>query len=883
MPVAHRPTPDQNDSLPPMPPVVFVSYCREDAEWLQRFAVMLKPEVRNRPPVQLWHDTLIGAGEQWRAELEDAIARTRVALLLVTPDFLASDFIMNVELPALVAAGAVLVPVLVRACSNWMAVDVLSRVQWARDPERHGPVAALRKRDVDGAIAHATRAVVAALDRRLGGTAARTVADGDGRAQVLLPALVATADFGVLDGVPQLPHEFVAREELLELRHALLGAGEGGLGITGSRGLGIHGQGGIGKTVLAAALARDDDVRGSFPDGVLWVTLGERPDLVGAQIDLLKRLGAPIEGVASTLDGVRALRDALGARRCLGVIDDVWSAAAAQAFDATGAVGRVLYTTRDPATLREVRAAVRRIDVLAPDTARQLLAALTATEVQDLPGDVDRVLEATGRVALALALVAAAVGRGGRGWREVADELQLAAGTFLEHPYASVFKAMGVAVAGLDPRLAAAHETLAVYPEDTRVPVAAVTRLWAHLYQLTTAQTRERLQLLASRELIGLEESALRLHDLQRDFLLLRATSIGLLHHELLEGYRALLPSPQSPWRELPQEEPYIFEHLIAHLAGAGDTHGATTTVTDLGYMAIRTFRHGPHAAESDARRAAALAPADPAIDWVLGLLTQWGHLLTRHAHLSDLAATLLTRATTLPPGVDNDTLRTLLPGRVLTPCWGLPDAHHALRRVLEGHNSGWVRAVAFAPDGAMLASAGLDGSVRLWDVGAATQTAQLEGHRGWVNGTCFAPDGATLASAGSDGSVRLWIVASATQTAQLGACQRSWGSVRCDEDDVVMAIAVRTGEQTMQVQMVCLDELVRDDDVLRRVSASWRGAWSGSPRPRFTAISGGRVSIRSCLSRCSWSPRFVGSRRCARRCGSRRWISRSGASLATA
>ncbi len=46
------------------------------------------------------------------------------------------------------------------------------------------------------------------------------------------------------------------------------------MGVTGAA-LGIHGQGGIGKTVLAAALARDEQVRRCFPDGVFWVTVGE--------------------------------------------------------------------------------------------------------------------------------------------------------------------------------------------------------------------------------------------------------------------------------------------------------------------------------------------------------------------------------------------------------------------------------------------------------------------------------------------------------------------------------------------------------------------------------------------------------------------------------
>lgn len=173
---------------------------------------------------------------------------------------------------------------------------------------------------------------------------------------------------------------------------------------------------------------------------MFWVTLGEAPDLVGEQVGLLERLGGAGDAVGTTLDGVRALRGVLERRRCLVVVDDVWSAAGAQAFDATGPEGRVLYTTRDAATLRDVRAVVRRIEVLSGDAARGLLAALTNVTVDELPKDADRVVAATGGVALALALVGAAVGRGDRGWPQVADQLARAAGTFLEHPYANVFK-----------------------------------------------------------------------------------------------------------------------------------------------------------------------------------------------------------------------------------------------------------------------------------------------------------------------------------------------------------------------------------------------------------------------------------------------------------
>ncbi len=299
-------------------------------------------------------------------------------------------------------------------------------------------------------------------------------------------------------------------------------------------------------------------------------------------------------------------------RQCLVVVDDVWSAAAAGAFAAAGPRGRVLYTTRDERVLRDVGAEVQRVDVLPAAAARELLAGLTATRVADLPGDVERVLRATGRVALALALVGAAVGRGGRAWPQVAAQLELGGETFLAHPYANTFKAMQVAVAALDPQLERAYASLAVYPEDTLVPIDAVARYWAHLTATTADDTREQLATLAERRLLSRDGDAIGFHDLQRDFLLLRTSDLRLMHHDLLDAYRALLPHAQAPWRELPPQEPYIWEHLIYHLRGAGDSPGVLAAATDVGYLALRAFGGGPHAAERDLRQAADLHPDDP-------------------------------------------------------------------------------------------------------------------------------------------------------------------------------------------------------------------------------------------------------------------------------
>ena len=154
--------PQHDDASAGSGPVVFVSYSREDAEWMQRFVKMLEPE-RRRLGLEVWFDTAIATGREWRADIDAAITRADVALLLVSAEFLASDFIMDVELPALEARGVPLAGVLLREC-RYEVVDERARVQWAHDPVRDGPIAAAG--DIDGAISDIVAALVGMLDDR---------------------------------------------------------------------------------------------------------------------------------------------------------------------------------------------------------------------------------------------------------------------------------------------------------------------------------------------------------------------------------------------------------------------------------------------------------------------------------------------------------------------------------------------------------------------------------------------------------------------------------------------------------------------------------------------------------------------------------------------
>lgn len=83
---------------------VFISYSHADLRWLTLLQKHLKPYVRTGV-LDVWDDTKINAGDQWKAAIGEALERARVALLVISPNFLESDFIAHNELPPLLEAA----------------------------------------------------------------------------------------------------------------------------------------------------------------------------------------------------------------------------------------------------------------------------------------------------------------------------------------------------------------------------------------------------------------------------------------------------------------------------------------------------------------------------------------------------------------------------------------------------------------------------------------------------------------------------------------------------------------------------------------------------------------------------------------------------------
>ncbi|MFF2660112.1 trypsin-like peptidase domain-containing protein [Kitasatospora sp. NPDC058032] len=115
------------------------------------------------------------------------------------------------------------------------------------------------------------------------------------------------------------------------------------------------------------------------------------------------------------------------------------------------------------------------------------------------------------------------------------------------------------------------------------------------------------------------------------------------------------------------------------------------------------------------------------------------------------------------------------------------------LRRRLTGHNGG-VNAVVFSPDGRTLATAGSDGTARLWDMATGKAITTLTGHSDGVNAVVFSPDGRTLATAGDDHTARLWDMATGRTLATLTGHTDIVNAVVFSPDGRTLATAGRDG-----------------------------------------------------------------------------------------
>jgi glycerol-3-phosphate cytidylyltransferase-like family protein len=410
------------------------------------------------------------------------------------------------------------------------------------------------------------------------------------------------------EGVTKLPHnvpplppsqKYVARPAVLaEVKQRLLAEDE--------QPLVVRGLGGLGKSLLATAIARDEEVLEHFEDGVLWVTLGQKPtnlqaDL-GGWIDKLDKSHGSYS--ASTLSLAKSyLQNLLSDKRMLLVVDDVWNAADAEWFCVGGAGCRVLVTTR---TAFIPDAELYPLPLMDLDESEKLMKAEIGAKWHDSLGEPIREFAGLlGCLPLAMKLMAVQVARGlninnlKTAFLEETKRLST-----LDYPRMklenlsedqlrenSLRACFGLSLKWLEPELLERFIWLGVLPEDVSIQQKMAMTLWdtkewkaeealLSLYESSllmeggetlegnqTYRVHDLLHKLAQ-ELIGhsTDRQALQNEKSEVDVLPGFGLTLPQAHEQLLERYKRQIDDCR--WDKLPNDG-YVHRHLTWHLVMA--------------------------------------------------------------------------------------------------------------------------------------------------------------------------------------------------------------------------------------------------------------------------------------------------------------------------
>lgn len=402
----------------------------------------------------------------------------------------------------------------------------------------------------------------------------------EGSERPALPARVVRTDYYAY--IP-LPANYIERKALLSAARETLLTSEAVVALFSAhqtpRPSAFHGMGGVGKTVIARALCEDPVVQRAFPDGILWATLGQHPDLITLLREWIVLLGGEVRDSLLTLNLLKnILTSLLRERTCLLVLDNVWDQEHLEALRVGGPRCRVLFTTRDARIASAIGASLQSIPVMQEDESIALLEEWTYGALKETPWETKaQIVKRLGYLPLALKLAGTLL-------RTQSPATFLDTFSLLQQETKSVIpgnaevcQTFELSLQELSTQDRSLCVALAIFREGEPLCRQAIERLWSALAGLSKEQSAALLSDLQDRALlehaVAEEGQTIWLHDLLRDLLKIElGEAASSLHRLLLSGYRG----GQEGWHTLP-DDGYLYDHLVYHLAAADwqdDLHG---------------------------------------------------------------------------------------------------------------------------------------------------------------------------------------------------------------------------------------------------------------------------------------------------------------------
>jgi WD40 repeat protein len=570
--------------------------------------------------------------------------------------------------------------------------------------------------------------------------------------------------------VEELPDHFVPRpREFEQLIAHLLDEQRGKpIAITAA----LRGAGGYGKTMLAKALCHDERIRWAFDDGIFWVTLGEKPNVLAGLTKLYAELTGQRLNFVDVEDAAGTLAQAWGERDCLLVIDDVWNEAHLRPFLRGGERCARLVTTRDNSTLPPK---TQKVEVDAMQQGEAVILLSFDLPTSNLEEALRLLAARLGEWPLLLKLVNGALRNDVDNNQTLPDALAYVnkaldkrgltafdARNPVERDQA-VAKTLDVSLELLSEDERSRYGELAIFPEDVNIPLVTLEKLWGATGGLDDFDTQElckRLHQLSLLLLFDRTAEYIRLHDVVRKYLERgQSEKLSTIHCQLLDAYA------QETWVDLPAEEPYLWDYLAYHLVEAGRKAELRRLLFNFNWLQIKLEATNVSALIVDY----AFLAHDADLRLVESAIQLSAHVLVQDK--TQLASQLLGRLLSYKVPEIQVMLEQAKQWRAapwlrpLTPSL-MPPGGQLLRTVI-GH-TGSVHAVAAMPDGQRAISASPDNILKVWNLESGEELYTLQGHTSWIEAVAVTSDGRRAISASSDTTLKVWDLESKTELCTL-------------------------------------------------------------------------------------------------------------------
>jgi len=764
-------------------PRVFISYARKDGE---AFAKRLRERLeKEQPEITLWRDREeMEGGISWWRQITEALDKVEFLLLVMTPAALKSP-ITRKEWRYARQQGVCVYPV--KAVPD-AELDFENMPQWMRKAHFY---------DLD----HEWETFVNYLKS---------------------PCHVARVPFMA----PDLPEGFVQRPAEFEqlLNYLLQGDRQNPVAITTA----LHGAGGFGKTTLATALCHNDDVITTFDDGVLWVTLGGKPNVLDGLTQLYAALTGERPGFVDEEDAIVHLVEKLEDKSCLIVIDDVWNRAHLRHFLRGGKDCARLITTRQ----FEIAAEASRVDVdeMTSSEAVQLLTTRLDPPPRDLT-PLRKLAQRLGEWPLMLELAGAAlrhrIARGDtlEGALDYVNRALDKRGTVAfdqrnaTERHQAIAKTIDVSLEFLTEDERGCFLELAIFPENTDVPLTAVGTLW----DLDDFDTEDMVQRLHDCSLLkfDLQHGTIRLHDVMRDFLTEQLVNPPAIHARLVDAWGDPHNLPDA----------YAWHWIAYHLMKAGGKEELKQLLLDFDWLQAKLEATDVNALIADYD----FLPDDKNLRLVQGALRLSAHVLAQDK--TQLAEQLLGRLMSFEsPEIQTflDQTRCRKGGpwlRPLTPNLTRPGG--PLVQTLQGHTDA-VYAVTVFDGGRKAISASSDNTLKVWNLDTGKELQTLQGHTDEVDAVTVFDSGRKAISASFDDTLKVWnldtgkelqtLQGHADEVDAVTVFDGGRKAISASSDDTLKVWNLKAGKelQTLQGHTKWVTAVAVFDDGRKAVSTSW-------------------------------------------------------------